>query len=207
MNCNQVFKTCLYISLVTVLSCSSKPIERQPSSAEVIDPSVSGNEPAKIDYSSGYVLDGGRFSEKHNETNLGVMGGRNGLFISSEKFGAAPVGKVFFVVTDESPARCVKSQFIKFKGRKVLLAYPKSPVAMDFCVYQKSFSEEGTGFSLFLKGGPTCRPSVSGVVRDREGRRFASVEEFNHDVSITYCVENTISWGEAKGKKRSAVLH
>lgn len=160
-----------------------------------------GAEPVEL--KSTDVLDGGTYRENENYSEL--RGGKMADALPTEEFYTvdrqkhAPVGKIIYVVTDDRPTHCLLGKFAVVEGQKRLIVFSKSPVPNNFCIYQKMAGADPQGFSIYTENGGVCKPSYIGV-EHTTNRNVASVEGTDKIVSMTYCVENTFSWGEAKKK-------
>lgn len=199
---------CLMIlGMLALAGCSSKPVEtaKAPSS-DVVDAASTHKEPVQINQK--LVYDGGKFEEGFDPLKTG---GRSGTAIPTEKFYGvdrqkfAPVGKVLYVLTDEKPKRCILGRFTMVDGQKRLVAYSKSTVPTNYCIYQKGFNQDGQGFSLFINDGGICKPSYAEVTTDDQKRKLATIEEVDNTVSMSNCVEGTVSYGaelQKGGSKR-----
>jgi hypothetical protein len=187
------------IMALALTACSSANKDAKVSD-EVIDAGMHSNDPIKVKGSD--VIDAGVYHE--NETNMDVAshGGQNGAVIPTEHFYTVDrekhvtAGKMLYVLTDDSPAHCIKARYVQVEGRKKLVVYSKSTVPSNFCIYQKSFSSDAEGFSIFVNKGGVCKPSFTHIAVDDQKRKLASVEPVNNTVSMAYCTEGTVSYGE-----------
>jgi hypothetical protein len=188
------------LALVLFTGCSHGDHKEAKVSNEVIDAGLSSVEPIKVKETHTY--DAGIYREKEDYSDMATHGGKNGAIVPTEKFYAIdrekhmPVGKMFYVLTADTPAHCILGKYVEMDGRKKLVVYSRSVVPTNYCIYQKTFSSEAEGFSLYVTDGGRCKPSFTVIKVDDQKRKLASVEEVDHTVSISYCVENTISYGE-----------
>ena len=198
-------KTLMILTSAAVMAfalsaCSTATKDVKPPSDEVVDAGMHTTEPIKVKGSD--VLDAGVFHENETAMDLPSHGGQNGAIIPTEHFYTVdrekyvPVGKLLYVLTDDSPAHCIKARYAQIEGRKKLVVYSKSTVPSNYCIYQKSFSSDAEGFSIFVNNGGLCKPSFTHITTDDQKRKLASVEPVNNTVSMSYCVENTVSFGE-----------
>lgn len=175
--------------------------EEVKASNEIIDAGLVSADAVKVKETS-RVVDAGIYREKEDYSDIALHGGKNGKVIPTENFYASdrekhvPLGKVLYVLTDDSPARCLLGKYTWSEGRKKLMVYTKSPVPTNFCIYQKKFSSEAEGFSLYVHDGGICKPSFTSITVDNQKRKLASVEEVNNIVSMTYCLDGTVSYGQ-----------
>jgi len=183
---------------LTMMACSSTNKDVKVSD-EVIDAGMHTTDPIKVKGSD--VIDGGVYHE--NETiDITSRGGQNGASIPTQHFYTIDrekfisVGKMFYVLTDDSPAHCIKARFTQSEGRKKLVVFSKSSVPTNYCIYQKAFSGDAEGFSIYVNHGGVCKPSFTHVAVDDQKRKIASVEPVDNTVSMAYCTENTVSYGE-----------
>ena len=192
------------VSLVLIFStgCSIFGHKDEPkASNEVVDAGMVSQEPVKVSEGT-QVIDAGVYREKEDYSDIALHGGKNGGVIPTEKFYAldrekrAPVGRVLYVLSDDSPAHCMLGKYTMFEGRKKLVVYSKSPVPTNYCIYQKPFSSEPEGFSIYVTDGGKCRPSFTEVTVDSSKRKMASVEKVDNTVSMTYCLDGTVSYGQ-----------
>jgi hypothetical protein len=183
---------------MALLACSHTDVKPAAASDEVVDAGMHSDGHVKV---SG-ALDAGTYRENEDYADISTHGGKNGEVIPTERFYSvdrekhAPLGKMLYVLTDDSPAHCIKARYLMVDGKKQLVVYSKSTVPSNYCIYQKTFSSEAEGFSIFVNHGGVCRPSYTNVKVDDQKRKMASVEPVNNTVSMTYCVDNTASFGE-----------
>jgi hypothetical protein len=183
---------------MALTSCSHTDVKPSPASDEVVDAGMHSDGHVKV---SG-ALDAGTFHENEDYSDISAHGGKNGTVIPTERFYSvdrekhAPLGKMLYVLTDDSPAHCIKARYLMVDGKKQLVVYSKSTVPSNYCIYQKSFSSEPEGFSIFVNHGGVCKPTFTNVKVDDQKRKMASVEPVNNTVSMSYCVDNTASFGE-----------
>jgi hypothetical protein len=188
-------------ALAFVVGCSSpQPKEAPQASNQVVDAGMYSSAPVKVKET--HVYDAGVYRENEDYSDLVQHGGKNGDVIPTEKFYGVdrekhvPTDKVFYILTEDNPAHCIKGKYIWLQGRKQLVVYSKSSVPTNYCIYQKKYSSEPEGFSIYITEGGLCRPSFTTVTEDEQKRKVASVEQVKNTVSMTYCVENTVSYGE-----------
>ncbi len=168
-------------------------------SNEVIDAGLASQDQAKV--KTGAVLDEGVYREKEDYADVVTHGGKNGKVIPTERFYAVdreqhvPVGKMLYVLTDDSPAHCILGKYSVMDGRKKLIVFSKSVVPTNYCIYQKQFSSEPEGFSIYVHDGGKCKPSFTIITTDDQKRKMASVEEVDNTVSMSYCLDGTVSYG------------
>jgi len=197
----------LTLGVAAFLGCSGSPTKTQPQpvSDKVIDAGMYSSEPITVKGSG--VYDAGVYRENEDYSDLATHGGKNGSVIPSEKFYGLdrekhmPVDKVFYFLTDDSPAHCIKGKYVWLKGHKSLVVYSKSNVPSNYCIYQKKFNSEAEGFSISVADGGICRPSYTNVKEDDQKRKVASIEQISNTVSMTYCVDDTVSFGEEMVRK------
>lgn len=190
----------LAAALVLVVGCSSaKKQEETPAPQEA--------PPAK-NLTSNNVFDAGSYSEKEDISDLKARGGQMFDAIPAEKFYSydreklVPVGRLFYVVTDEDPKRCIPAKYSMLDGKKKLVVYSKSTVPATYCIYQKAQSAEAAGFSISVKDGGICMPAI--IASKVEGSKTVStIEFFNKVISMKYCFDETFSFGLGKGHRQS----
>jgi hypothetical protein len=191
--------------LVGLTACSSSKVKdqtdlRAPSSDTVVDAGLNPVEPVKV--KGGNVIDAGVYRENEDYTDLVKHGGKNGSVVPTERFYTmdrekiVPTDKVLYILSEDSPAHCMKGKSIGMEVKKRLVVYTKSLVPSSYCIYQKSFSSDAEGFSIFATNGGMCKPSFTSVKVDDQKRKMASVEPVNNTVSMAYCVDHTMSYGE-----------
>lgn len=198
------FSMLLVAAFLSGCSIFGKKEEAQVSD-EVVDAAMLNNGSMKV---SG-VIEGGAYRGKEDYSDLSQHGGKNGTVIPTEKFYSmdrekhAPVGKLLYVLTEDHPARCILGKYTNVEGRKRLVVYSKSQVPTNYCIYQKGFVSEPEGFSVYAKDGGICRPSFTVVKEDSDKRKLASVAEVQNTVSMAYCVNDTVSYGQELAKKKN----
>ncbi|MBK9294240.1 MAG: hypothetical protein IPM57_07320 [Oligoflexia bacterium] len=188
--------------LITIMACAgSKKNEDQ---AEAIkDMQV----PTK-NLTNDDVYDAGTYSDKEDVSDLKIKGGHMFDTIPTEKYYSidreklAPVGKLFYAVTDESPTRCIPAKYTMLDGKKKLVVYSKSTVPATYCIYQKTYSVEPAGFSVTMKNGGICMPAMI-VSKVEDGKTVSTIDFFSKTVSMKYCFDDTFSFGAGKGVKMS----
>lgn len=158
-----------------------------------------GAEPVEL--KNAQVLDGGTYRENEDYSDVKNRGGVMAETIPGEKFYSidrekhAPVGKILYVVTEEHPSHCLMAKFTMVQGHKKLLVYSKSPVPNNYCIYQKTAEADPQGFSIYAENGGVCKPAYI-TVEHTATRNVASVEGVDKTVSMVYCSDSTVSWGE-----------
>lgn len=188
------------VMAIALSACSTANKDVKAPSDEVVDAGMHSTDPIKVKGSD--VYDAGTYHENEGIADMPAHGGVNGQVIPTEHFYTVDrekhvtVGKMIYVLTDDSPAHCIKGRFAIVDGRKKLVVYSKSTVPSNYCIYQKSFSSEAEGFSVFVSNGGLCKPSFTQITTDDQKRKLASVEKVNNTVSMAYCLDNTISYGE-----------
>jgi hypothetical protein len=199
-NTKLIFAAALLLTVAnTGCSLFSHKVEAKPSN-EIIDAGYVSTEPVKVKET--HTIDAGIYREKEDYSDLALHGGKNGAVIPVEKFYAidrekhAPVGRVLYFLTDATPAHCIMGKYVNLDGRKKLVVFSKSTVPTNYCIYQKQFSTEAEGFSLYVSDGGRCKPSFTSIKVDDQKRKLASVEEIGNTVSMSYCVDNTFSYGQ-----------
>jgi hypothetical protein len=156
------------------------------------------------------VYDAGSYSEKEDISDLRIRGGKLFDTVPSEKFYSvdrekvAPVGKLFYVVTNEDPNRCIPAKYSVLDNKKKLVVYSKTTVPTTYCIYQKTPSADPAGFVIDMKDGGMCKPGIITSQVDDNKKTISVVETFNKIVSMKYCFENTISFGLGKSHMTTA---
>ena len=196
---NYLLLVTLSVLAMAMSACSHTDVKpAAPASDEVVDAGMHANGQVKV----AGALDAGTYHENENYSDVASHGGQNGHVIPTERFYSvdrekhAPLGKMLYVLTDDTPAHCIKARYLMVDGKKQLVVYSKSTVPSNYCIYQKTFSSDAEGFSLFVNHGGVCKPSFTNVKLDEQKRKMASVEPVNNTVSMAYCVDNTVSFGE-----------
>ena len=186
-------------TMMTTLAISALAFALSACSSAQKDTKTASDAPAEI---KGDVIDAGTYRDNEDYTDVAVHGGKNAQALPTEHFYAvdrekhAPVGKLLYVLTDDVPAHCIKAKYAMVEGKKKLVVFSNSSVPTNYCIYQKSFSGDAEGFSIFVKHGGVCQPSFTHVSMDDQKRKVASVEPVNNTVSMSYCVDSTLSYGE-----------
>ncbi len=154
------------------------------------------------------VYDAGTFNEKEDVSNLNLRGGKFFDSLPTEKFYSidrekiAPVGKLFYVVTDEETARCIPAKYTVLDNKKRLVVYSKTTVPNTYCIYQKILSNEPAGFIVLMKDGGMCRPAMITSKVDMQKKTVSSIEVFNKIISMKYCFEDTTPFGVNGSSKK-----
>ena len=200
-------KSVIFFSAVTMMALSGCSLFSGKKDTTVTNraPSSVVEDGAEATEAKGDVLDGGVYRENEDYSDVKVRGGMMADAVPTENFYSvdrekhAPVGKVMYVVTDDNPTHCLVGKFTQVHGRKKLIVYTKSPVPNNYCLYQKTAEAEPQGFSIYADKGGVCKPTYM-TVDHVNSRNIASVAGFDKTVSMTYCTENTVSWGETHRK-------
>ena len=168
----RLVKVAFALSLVAAMGCSTSGKNKEETATAAVQKAPDTNLTATN------VFDAGTYSEREDISDLKIRGGKMFDTVPTEKFYSvdrekvAPVGKLFYVVTNEDPNRCIPAKYSILDNKKKLVVYSKTTVPTTYCIYQKTSSAEPAGFVVDMNDGGICKPAIMITKVDDNKKQF-----------------------------------